>query len=196
MPQHAPYAGTPQSQRYVQGMRDMLSAWFCALALLCACGGAQRPAAQQGLLPAGSEVPALVRVDHRGKVVSLRSDAPTLLYFYPRDGTPGCTKEACALRDAWDDYSMAGLRVIGVSTDSEERHRAFAEEYSLPFSLIADPERTWAKAMGVGSFAGVDERVSFLIDAQGRVSKTYDDVEPGVHAEEVLRDAKLLGLVR
>ncbi len=173
----------------------MLTSWLCALALLYACGGAQHPNAQTGLLPVGSEVPALVRVDHRGKVVSLRSDSPTLLYFYPRNGTPGCTKEACALRDAWDSYTLAGLRVIGVSTDNEASHRAFAEEHGLPFSLIADPQRAWAESLGVGKFGNYDERVSFLIDGKSRVVKTYDDVDPGVHAEEVLRDAKALGLV-
>ncbi len=176
-------------------MRLLLTSWLFTLVVLGACGGAQHPNAQTGLLAVGSEVPALVRVDHRGKVISLRSETPTLLYFYPRDGTPGCTKEACALRDAWDDYGMAGLRVIGVSTDSEQEHRTFAEEHELPFSLIADPERTWAEAMGVGKFGNFDDRVSFLIDAQGRVAKTYDDVEPGVHAEQVLADAKALGLV-
>lgn len=176
-------------------MRIQLLSWLAMLALVCACGGRQQPPAQTGLLPVGSQVPALVRVDHRGKVISLRANVPTLLYFYPRDGTPGCTKEACALRDAWDEYTLSGLRVIGVSTDSEQRHREFAEEHGLPFSLIADPERAWAEALGVGSFAGMDARVSFLIDAQGRVAKTYDDVDPGVHAEEVMRDAKALGLV-
>ena len=183
------------NERYVHSMRHIIISFLFALALTSACGGTQHPAAQKGLLPVGSEVPALIRVDQRGKVISLRSNTPTLLYFYPRDGTPGCTKEACALRDAWDQYMLASIRVIGVSTDSDESHRAFAEEYDLPFSLIADPERTWADALGVAKFAGnMDERVSFLIDGQGRIVKSYDKVDPGVHAEEVLSDAKALGL--
>jgi peroxiredoxin Q/BCP len=140
-------------------------------------------------------VPALVRVDHRGEVVSLRGGPPTLLYFYPKDGTPGCTKEACAFRDSWEKYAASGLRVVGVSTDDEAHHRAFAEEHDLPFSLIADPERAWSKGFGVGTFIGdKNERVSFLIDAGGKVAKVYQDVDPGVHATEVLSDAKQLGL--
>jgi thioredoxin-dependent peroxiredoxin len=161
--------------------------------LIAACGGSQARSDRSKLLPVGSEVPALVRVDQRGQVVSLRGAPPTLLYFYPKDGTPGCTKEACAFRDAWDSYQGAGLRVVGVSIDTDERHRAFAEEHNLPFSLIADPEHTWSDAFGVGRFLGTaDERVSFLIDASGQVKKVYEDVDPGVHAKEVLSDAKSL----
>jgi peroxiredoxin Q/BCP len=162
-----------------------------------ACGGTQRTdgsAEKRAFLTAGTEVPALVRVDHRGKVVSLRSETPTLVYFYPKDGTPGCTKEACAFRDAWQQYDAAGLRVIGVSSDSEADHRAFADEHGLPFSLIADPEHVWSDAFGVGTFAGLDSRVSFLIDSTSRVAKAYEDVDPGVHASEVLQDAEKLGL--
>lgn len=175
-------------------MKHPFAHYVLALALgLAACGGRQR-GADEPVLAVGADVPALVRVDHRGQVVSLRSNKPTLVYFYPKDGTPGCTKEACAFRDAWQRYERAGLRVIGVSTDSVERHRSFAEEHGLPFSLIADPEQVWSKAFGVRSFAGLDERKSFLLNAQNQVVKVYDDVDPGVHAEEVLRDAYALGL--
>ncbi|MFT3927355.1 MAG: peroxiredoxin [Myxococcales bacterium] len=167
------------------------------IGLSLGCGSKQHDGSvpeKQAFLSAGADVPALVRVDHRGKVVSLRSDTPTLVYFYPRDGTPGCTKEACAFRDSWQKYETAGVRVIGVSSDSEDDHRKFAEEHSLPFSLIADPEHVWSDAFGVGTFAGLDSRVSFLIDAHGKVAKSYDDVDPGVHAEQVLADAQQLGL--
>jgi peroxiredoxin Q/BCP len=149
---------------------------------------------KHALLTQGAEVPPLVRVDHRGQIVSLRSETPTLVYFYPRDGTPGCTKEACAFRDVWQKYEVAGLRVIGVSSDSEDDHRKFAEEHGLPFSLIADPEHVWSGAFGVGTFAGMDARVSFLVDAQSHIVKAYEDVDPGVHAEQVLTDAQALGL--
>ncbi|MFM2418915.1 MAG: hypothetical protein RL385_3638 [Pseudomonadota bacterium] len=147
-------------------------------------------------LGVGSDAPALVRVDHRGEVVALRNGAPTLIFFYPKDGTPGCTKEACAFRDAYARYSAENLRLIGVSSDDEAAHRKFAEEHSLPFSLIADTEHVWSKAFGVGTFAGLDARTSFLIDAAGKLVRIYDDVDPGVHAEQVIRDAATLGLVR
>jgi peroxiredoxin Q/BCP len=129
-------------------------------------------------------------------VVTLRSGEPTLLYFYPQDGTPGCTAEACAIRDAWQQYQLTGLRVIGVSADSEQSHRQFAEEHALPFSLIADPQHAWSEAFGVDSFEGRDDRVSFLIDRDGRIVKVYERVDPGVHAAEVLQGAKALGLSR
>ena len=183
-------------------MKQATFLWFllsaCVLALFSCgsgCGASKAHTDQSKLLAVGTEVPALSRVDHRGEVVSLRGAPPTLLYFYPKDGTPGCTKEACAFRDSWDKYAQAGLRVVGVSTDDEAHHRAFAEEHDLPFSLIADPERAWSDGMGVGRFIGdKNERVSFLIDAQGKVAKVYKDVDPGVHATEVLADAAQLGL--
>jgi thioredoxin-dependent peroxiredoxin len=170
----------------------------CSLAALAcgACGASQpAPAAQHTLPSTGTEVPALARVDQRGQTVVLRAGVPTLLYFYPKNGTPGCTKEACAIRDAWNEYRLVQLRVIGVSVDSEESHRAFADEHGLPFSLISDPTHTWSNAFGVGTFkGGLDERVSFLIDAKNRIVKVYENVDPGVHASEVLDDARALGL--
>lgn len=172
--------------------------WLSLLFSLCllACGGSKAHTDHSKLLAAGAEVPALVRVDHKGDVISLRGGPPTLLYFYPKDGTPGCTKEACAFRDAWAKYQGGGLRVIGVSIDSEENHRAFAKEHELPFPLIADPEHTWSDAFGVGRFLGTaDERVSFLIGKDGKIAKVYEDVDPGVHADQVLGDAKSLGLL-
>ncbi|MET0284640.1 MAG: peroxiredoxin [Polyangiales bacterium] len=171
-------------------------AWVLALVLLAACGGAQvRPDGGKGLLPEGSQVPDLSQNDQEGRAVKLREDVPTLVYFYPRAGTPGCTKEACAFRDAWQRYESAGLRVIGVSSDDEEDQAKFAKEHQLPFSLIADPEHVWSSAFGVGSFIGMDSRVSFLVDAQGNIKHVYHDVDPGVHAQEVLDDAKQRGLL-
>lgn len=169
---------------------------FLVSAVVLGCGARQPPAAERKLLSVGTTVPALTRVDQLGHVVSLHGGGPTLLYFYPKDGTPGCTKEACAIRDAWNNYRLLSLRVIGVSADSDDRHRAFASEQGLPFSLIANPEHAWSGAFGVGTFNGLDERVSFLIDASDRVVKVYENVDPGVHADDVLRDARAIGLQR
>jgi peroxiredoxin Q/BCP len=119
-----------------------------------------------------------------------------LVYFYPRAGTPGCTKEACAFRDAWESFSKAGVRVVGVSSDPGERQQKFAKEHQLPFSLISDPDHVWSDAFGVGSFLGFDARISFLIDGEARIAKVYEDVDPGVHAEDVLEDVKKLGLAQ
>jgi len=111
-----------------------------------------------------------------------------LVYFYPKDSTPGCTKEACAFRDAWNRFEEAGVLVVGVSTDSADSHRAFAKEHALPFPLVADTDLAWAKAFGVPTIMGVTRRVSVLLH-DGRVTKVYPDVDPGVHATEVLTDA-------
>ncbi len=141
-------------------------------------------------------MPALLSTDQRGAEVRLRGEGqPMLVYFYPRDGTPGCTREACAFRDSWDRYEKAGLRVVGVSTDSVERHRAFAAEHGLQFSLVSDPDHAWSRAFGVGTFAGLAARVSFLISREGKVIKVYRDVDPGVHADEVLKDAEALAVI-
>lgn len=171
-------------------MRTLLSVMLVGLAV--ACGAAQRPDGGQGHLPVGAHAPALKSQDQRDQPVELGTGTVAVVYFYPRDGTPGCTKEACAFRDVWDRYQAAGVRVIGVSSDSKEAHVQFAKEHALEFSLVSDPEHVWSSAFGVGTVMGMDKRVTFLIDTQGRVAKVYDDVDPGVHADEVLRDAAAL----
>ena len=114
----------------------------------------------------GAQAPALVATAHDGTVVDLSNLAkPTVVYFYPKDGTTGCTKEACALRDVWSKYEAAGVMVIGVSADSIESHAAFAAEHALPFPLVADKDGTWAKALGVGTkLEAGDARSRELLD--------------------------------
>ena len=118
-----------------------------------------------------------------------------LLYFYPKDDTPGCTMEAEMLRDAYEDFSKHGVVVYGVSADSVESHKKFAEKLNLPFPLLADPEKTTIEAYGVWgtkkTFGREDEgvmRTSFLINPQGEVVRVYEDVNPEDHADEVLAD--------
>ena len=166
------------------------------LFLIGACGAVQRPDGGSGLLPVGSQVPELRAEDQLGEPIDLSIPLGrwVVLYFYPMDGTPGCTKEACAFRDAWDAYDEAGVKVIGISSDDVESHKAFAEEHGLRFSLIADTEYRWAKAFGVPDFFGLLDRVTFLLNPEGKVAHVYDDLDPGVHAEEVLRDLEALGL--
>lgn len=142
----------------------------------------------------GANVPALSADAHDGTTVNLAElgGKPTLIYFYPKDGTPGCTKEACAFRDAWKKYDDAGVQIIGVSSDSNESHAKFAKEHDLQFPLIADEDGSWAKAFGVGATLGMAARDSFLIGPDGTIAKVYPGADPAVHAEEVLRDAKAL----
>jgi peroxiredoxin Q/BCP len=165
-----------------------------ALPLAAACQPVQRPDGGQGPIAVGSTAPAVSATDHQGQTIDLAAlrGKPVLVYFYPKDGTPGCTKEACAIRDIWSRFEEAGVIVLGVSSDDSNSHADFAEEHKLPFSLIADTDLTWAKAFGVESSFKVIHRTSFLIDSEGKVAKIYLDVDPGVHAEEVLADVAAL----
>jgi len=158
------------------------------------CGAASRPDGGEGPLPVGAAVPDLSAKDQNGKTRRLFEERghAVVVYFYPKDGTPGCTKEACAFRDAWDRFTKAGVQVLGVSTDDEKSHEQFAKEEKLPFPILADPGKEWVKAFGVSTTLGMASRVSFLVDAGGKVAKVYPDVDPGIHADEVLKDAAAL----
>jgi peroxiredoxin Q/BCP len=116
-----------------------------------------------------------------------------ILYFYPRDNTPGCTKEACAFRDEFAEFKKKGAVVLGVSTDSAKSHTRFIEKYKLPFTLLADEDKKIAEAYGVWGekkFMGVKyigiHRVTFLIGPDGRIKKIWPKVKPAEHAAEVL----------
>ena len=136
-------------------------------------------------LNAGDKAPAFTFIEDGKTIQSETLNAPCLVYFYPKDDTPGCTKEACAIRDAWSEFKSAGLKVIGVSKDSEKSHGKFQDKYSLPFPLIADTETELAKAFGVfgekkfmGRIYDAVHRMSFLIAADGTILKTYPKVKP------------------
>lgn len=145
------------------------------------------------MLAAGAPVPALKTTAHNGTVVDLAAlQQPTVVYFYPRDDTPGCTKEACAFRDAWDKYTAASVGVVGVSSDDDASHRKFAEKHKFVFPLIADRSHAWAHAFGVPMRLGMTMRVSFLLGKDGKIAKVYPDVDPAIHSDEVLRDAAAL----
>ena len=122
-----------------------------------------------------------------------------LIYFYPKDDTPGCTKQACAIRDAWSEFEQQNCVVLGISTDGEKSHKKFEEKYTLPFTLLADTEKAVVKAYGVWSpkkFMGREflgtQRTSFLVDPKGNIAKVYEKVKPELHAEMVLSDLKTL----
>lgn len=170
---------------------------FCSIVLASSgCSTPTRPDGEKGLLEPGKRAPSFTAEDHRGETIRFPLDQPSVVFFYPKDGTPGCTKEACAFRDAFERYDEAGIRLIGVSADSLESHRQFADEHGLQYSLISDAEGEIARAFGVGRTFGMHQRRSFLIDESGIVRKNYPDVDPGVHAGEILKDAAELGLIR
>jgi peroxiredoxin Q/BCP len=144
----------------------------------------------------GDAAPEFESRDAEGNTVKLADlrGQKVVLYFYPKDDTPGCTKEACSLRDGHAELRRQGIKVIGVSTDDEKSHQKFAEKYSLPFTLLADTDHSVADAYGVygeKEFAGRKymgvSRKTFLIDEQGRVHKIFDKVNVEEHADEVLK---------
>ena len=152
-------------------------------------------------LSAGDNAPSFAFTENGQTIRSEEINSPHLVYFYPKDDTPGCTKEACAIRDAWSEFESAGLRVIGVSKDSEKSHDKFIEKYSLPFPLIADTEMELAQAFGVfgekkfmGRVYDGIHRMSFLIAADGTILKSYPKVKPAEHAKEILEDIVQLQL--
>ena len=129
--------------------------------------------------------------DYRGQWV--------LIYFYPNDDTPGCTKEACAIRDMMPNFKKLGLKVFGISINDVKSHKKFAKKYDLPFTLLADPEKKVLKkynVWGEKKFMGREYmgtlRTSFLIDPKGKIAKIYQKVKPEIHAEEILEDFKVL----
>jgi peroxiredoxin Q/BCP len=158
------------------------------LGLSTACGAVARPDGGKGLLPVGAMAPEVVGEAPDGSVTRLSAvrGHPAVVYFYPKDETPGCTKEACAFRDAFDRYQALHVTVFGVSRDSKQSHAAFRNSHQLPFSLVADEDGAVTQAYGVSSTLGMSSRVTFLIGADGKVSRVWPDVDPGVHAKEVL----------
>jgi peroxiredoxin Q/BCP len=143
----------------------------------------------------GKPAPDFELVSDTGETVSLASlrGQPVVLYFYPRDDTPGCTKQACGIRDAYAAFREQGAVVLGVSPDSEASHTKFKEKYQLPFTLLADPERqaaqaygTWVEKKRYGKVGMGIERSTFVIDADGNVTRVLRRVNPEKHADQVL----------
>ncbi len=143
----------------------------------------------------GDPAPAFAAVTQGGATVALSDfrGRPVVLYFYPRDDTPGCTREACSFRDAWAEFRKHGAVVLGVSVDLVKAHDRFAAKYRLPFPLLADEDRRIVRAYGVWgpkkfmgrTFDGT-HRVTFLIGPDGRIRKIWTGVKPDRHAAEVL----------
>ena len=143
----------------------------------------------------GKPAPDFELADDAGERVKLSDfrGRPVVLYFYPKDDTPGCTTQACAIRDDYDAFEQRRAVVLGVSPDTETSHVKFKEKYGLPFTLLADPEHEVAEAYDVWkerSFAGRKymgvERSTFLIDSDGKVTKVMRRVKPDTHVEQVL----------
>lgn len=149
----------------------------------------------QRLLSVGETPPANLAARDQNQVVHALAEEkgrPVVVYFYPKDDTPGCTKQACTFRDTWTEFEEAGVQVFGVSGDDLKSKEKFSKKYSLPFPVLSDPDNVWAKAFGVRIILGITSRVTFLLDRNGKVAKVYPDVDPALNVGEVLTDAKQL----
>lgn len=146
------------------------------------------------MLQATDDAPEVTATDHGGDTVTLSFAEPTVLYFYPRDDTPGCTVEAQEFDEELADYRDVGVAVYGVSADGAESHAAFREKYDLDIDLLADPDGEVAAAFGVPVEGGAADRVTYVL-AEGEVKRVYRGVDPDGHARDVLRDLVDEGIV-
>jgi peroxiredoxin Q/BCP len=146
-------------------------------------------------LTEGMPAPPFEGVDQNGNFIRLQDlrGRKVILYFYPKDDTPGCTKEACNLRDNYAALQEAGYTIIGVSADTIESHKKFAEKYNLPFSLLADPEKkiisayqAWGKKKLYGKEYEGTLRITYIIDENGIISRIIKNVKPEQHASQIL----------
>ena len=147
------------------------------------------------MIKEGAVAPNFTAKDANGATVRLKDlrGQKVVLYFYPKDDTPGCTKEACSFRDAFADFKKRRIEVLGVSVDSEASHKKFTAKYKLPFTLLADPDHSIADAYEVygekkfmgRTYMGV-KRITYLIDEKGKIKKVFEKVKPEEHAREVL----------
>ena len=146
-------------------------------------------------LEPGDKAPDFVLPTDGGGTVKLSQlkGKPVVLYFYPKDDTPGCTKEACSLRDSNGVFEEKGIKVLGVSIDSEASHQKFISKYNLPFDLLADTDKSLVQTYGVWGeksmygkkYMGIN-RMTFLIDGDGKIAKIFNKVKVAEHADEVL----------
>ncbi len=148
------------------------------------------------MIEAGKKAPEFTGKDQDGEKVKLSDykGKKVVLYFYPKDDTPGCTKQACSLRDGFSELKKNNIEVIGVSADTEESHQKFIGKYDLPFTLLADTDKEITNKYGVygeknmygKKFMGI-KRTTFLIDEEGKIKKIFKRVKTAEHADEVLK---------
>ncbi|PJE64427.1 MAG: thioredoxin-dependent thiol peroxidase [Candidatus Ryanbacteria bacterium CG10_big_fil_rev_8_21_14_0_10_43_42] len=152
-------------------------------------------------LKEGKKAPAIKLPDQNGNICRLADykGVWVLVYFYPKDDTPGCTVQACGIRDNYAAFKKAKITVFGISKDPVKKHKKFEEKYNLPFTLLSDEGLTVLKAYdvwGTKKFMGREymgiSRTSFLIDPEGNIAKIYENVKPNEHADMILKDVKML----
>ena len=151
------------------------------------------------VLSVGQEAPKFELLDNEGNLHKLSDyrGQTIVVYFYPKDDTPGCTKEACSFRDTYADYKQAGVEIIGISPDSEKSHSRFIQKYELPFTLLSDPDHKVCEAFGVWGlkkymgreYEGVF-RTTFIIGPDGLIKRVFENVKPADHSQEVLAEVQ------
>jgi peroxiredoxin Q/BCP len=151
------------------------------------------------VLDAGTQAPSFELTDQHGDVHRLSDyqGQTIVIYFYPKDDTPGCTKEACSFRDAYQDFRDAGVEILGISPDSEKSHKKFVDKFDLPFILLSDPDHAVCEAYGVWGlkkymgreYEGV-YRTTFIIGPKGEIKRVFENVQPSEHSQEVLEEIK------
>ncbi|MBT3228376.1 MAG: peroxiredoxin [Candidatus Marinimicrobia bacterium] len=139
----------------------------------------------------GEAAPDFNMLDQDGKAHSLSEyrGQQVVVYFYPKDDTPGCTKEACSIRDDFEQFTKNGIKVFGVSYDDKQSHKKFAEKYDIPFSLLSDSDKSVSKAYGAGGIF-FPSRKTYLINAAGILIKIYENVDVTTHGAQILADFK------
>lgn len=143
--------------------------------------------ASAGALTVDDDAPVVTAYNQDGVEINLAdvyAKGPTLVYFYPKADTPGCTAQACSLRDAFPDFTSQGMEIVGVSGDTVERQKKFAEKYQLPFLLLADVDSKVARAFGVPAVMGIAKRQSFLVN-DGKIVWIVKSAKTSEHADEV-----------
>lgn len=151
--------------------------------------------AQDKKLKVGDTAPDFTLPDALGNIYTLssfRGKSPVIIYFYPKANTPGCTKQACGIRDEWSKFEANNIPVLGISVDSKEALQNFASKYKLNFPLLSDKSKNVCKSYGVLNFLGFANRVTFIIDKEGKIAFIIEKVDLETHAKEVLEKALTL----
>lgn len=146
-------------------------------------------------LKVGDKAPNFTLQDDNGTsytLSSFRGKSPVVVYFYPKAGTPGCTTEACGIRDDWSKFKENHIEVLGISVDSKEALKKFINKYSLNFPLLSDQDKVVSKEYGVLNKLGIDNRITFIIDKEGYITKIIRNVNVNTHASEVYKIASKL----
>lgn len=169
-------------------MKLMLTSLACVAVFATVSLVAKTKKEKSAELKSGDTAPDFTLQDETGKLVTFHKiTGKKALYFYPMDSTPGCTKQACSLRDGYQDLAKKGVTIVGISSDSVNSHKKFKEKHSLPFPLLSDSNNEVAKVYGTaGTF--INSRITFLVDEKNKIVKVLKDIQVKSHADQILKE--------